>query len=150
MWLKGNNYKEQFYKGYELFEKKQYQAAVNEFLKAVELNPIGVAARFEVCEAYLAMQNIDVALNALQSITRFVAEKGTAARYFRRLGYIYTEKEEYKLAYACYKYSLNFEDNITVPDEIKYIQAVSGIKDITDEKQILENNQVNVFENLLA
>lgn len=143
VWLKGNQYKEHYIKGYQLFEQRKYQLAINEYLKALEYNPVGISARFEICEAYLATQMYDNALSALNSLKIYLAENDKIAKYYRRLGYIYTEKEEYELAYACYKHSLLYEKNEIANNEMEYISSVSGENyNMMDEDDILRKNKI--------
>ena len=125
-WLRGEDYITQYKKGYQLFEQGQYSNAIEIYKKSLLLNPIGIRARFEICEAYLKMNNLVEARNTLLEMKDFLVEDKSIARFYRRMGYIETETKNYTLAITCYSYSLHFEIHPSVTQELIYITSQGG------------------------
>lgn len=125
-WLSGDNYVVEFQKGYQFFEQGLYGKSIEAYKKSLELNPIGLSARFEICEAYLAMGNFPAARNTLLEMKDFLIEEKCIARFYRRMGYIEIEEENYKVAAACYQYSRKFEAHPSVAQELMYIMSKAG------------------------
>lgn len=38
---------------YRLFEDRKFRKAIEAYQKALKVNPVGINARFEICECYL-------------------------------------------------------------------------------------------------
>ena len=53
-------------------------------------------------------------------------EDALKAKFYRRIGYIAIEEGSYKEAYACYQYSLNYENHPSVSQEMQYIASKAG------------------------
>ena len=125
-WLSGDNYLIEYQKGYQLFEQGQYNRAIETYNRCLELNPIGINARFEICESYINIGNLSAARDTLLEMKDFLIEEKSIARFYRRMGYIEIEKENYKVAAACYQYSRKFEANTLVAQELMYIVSKAG------------------------
>ncbi len=125
-WLSGDNYWVEYKKGYQLFEQGLFAKAIEAYKKCLELNPIALSARFEICEANLKMGNLSVAKNALLEMKDFLIEEKNIARFYRRMGFIEIEKGNYKVAAACYQYSQKFENHPSVAQELMYIKSKGG------------------------
>lgn len=125
-WLSGDNYLIEYQKGYQLFEQGQYNRAIETYKRCLELNPIGINARFEICESYINIGNLSAARDTLLEMKDFLIEEKSIARFYRRMGYIEIEKENYKVAAACYQYSRKFEANPLVAQELMYIMSKAG------------------------
>ncbi len=125
-WLSGSKYNDLFMKGYNLFELGRYAKALRAYQDALRVNPVGIKARFEICECYLHMGNLSEAKKTLLDMQEYVIEDCNVARFYRRMGYIATEQKEYPLAIACYMLSLQFEQNQYVGQELLYIRSVAG------------------------
>lgn len=125
-WLSGDNYLVEYQKGYQFFEQGRYNKAIETYKKSLELNPIGLRARFEICEAYLALGNLSAARDTLLEMKDYLIEESSIARFYRRMGYIEIEKGNYKVATACYQYSRKFEANPLVAQELMYIMSKAG------------------------
>ena len=130
-WLSGDKYWVEFKKGYQLFDQGLYGMAVSVFRRCLELNPIGLSARFEICESYIKMGKLLDARKTLLDMKDFLVEEKSIARFYRRMGYIETERGNYKLAAACYIYSRAFENHPSIAQELKYIQSTSGFNPFT-------------------
>jgi tetratricopeptide (TPR) repeat protein len=57
-WLAGNNYIEAYKIGFQLFEEGKYRQAIEAYQKSLSLNPVGLSARFEICEAYIKLNDL--------------------------------------------------------------------------------------------
>ena len=138
-WISADEYLKEYRKGYSLVENKKFLEAVSVFDHCLELNPVGINARFEQVEALLGQYNMEksnrnatsevyltMAKSKLLTMKDYLCTKREIARFYRRMGYIQTELKNYKVAVACYKHSLTFENIYTVEQEIKYIKMQGG------------------------
>ena len=137
IWLSGNDYLDQFKKGYDFFERKQYRQALEEYKRCLALNPVGVSARFEICECYLALKDYQSAKNALLEMKDYLYARGLAAKFYRRFGYILAEEGDYSVSAACYKFSQSYEKHPSVPNELKYLKSKAGTKALRGDPQML-------------
>ena len=122
-WIRGDDYLNQYLKGYQLIEEGRYQEAIQQFRACLSLNPIGLSARFEICEAYLHMQNLEAARRTLLEMSEYLSTPLKIARFYRRLGYLEAEENHYICAAACYIYSSKFERHASVNQELLYIRS---------------------------
>lgn len=125
-WYSGNEYIDEYKKGYELFERGQFDKSIEVYQKCLELNPIGIRARFEICEAYLHLKDLTSAQKTLLEMKKMLVEEAQIARYYRRMGYIETERDNYEVAIACYRYSLKYQYHSSVGRELLYIASKCG------------------------
>ena len=139
IWTKGNQYMDAYNKGYALFEKRQYNAALSAYKEALEYNPVGLAARFEIVECLIVQRRNTEAKEMLLGDLISYAQYNptTLARAYRRLGFIYTEQKKYELAKASYLYSSKIEKNDSVIDELTYIMSVSKDKNLDIDIRLL-------------
>ncbi|MBQ9845431.1 MAG: tetratricopeptide repeat protein [Oscillospiraceae bacterium] len=128
VWKSPDRYIEQYQKGFALFEKGDYLAAIDEYKKCFVLNPIAIFARFEICESYIKLGAFDKAKEELKLLSCYIVKKNDAARLYRRYGFIAIEEEKYSLAVACMRYSLGFEKNENAVHEEKYVEQLTKRK----------------------
>lgn len=142
IWESSDKYVELFKKGYQCFEQRQFEKAINYYKDCLKLNPIGINARFELAECYIATRQLSLAKKSLYEMIDFLYEDAMKAKFYRRIGYIAIEENSYKEAYACYIYSLEYEKNPSVIQEIAYILSKAGhsIENIDIEETLSENN----------
>lgn len=145
-WVSSDKYLEMYKKGYQLFECGQYAKAIDTYKECLKLNPIGISARFELVECYIVMKQLQYARKNLYEMKEYLFDNAQKARFYRRLGYIAVEEGSFKEAYACYQYSLNFENHPSVIQEIQYIESKAGasVKGISVE-DVLNTNNVPVI-----
>ena len=122
-WFRGDDYLNQYRKGYQLCEEGRYKEAIQELKACFSLNPIGLSARFEICEAYLHMRNLEAARRTLLEMSAYLSTPLKIARFYRRLGYLETEENHYICAVACYAYSSRFENHASINRELLYIRS---------------------------
>lgn len=125
-WLPGDKYIELYKVGYQLFECRQYAKAIDTYKECLKLNPIGVSARFELVECYLMSKQFSLARKCLYDMKDFLYDDKLKAKFYRRIGYIAIEEGSFIEAYACYQYSLKYENHPSVVQEMKYIESKAG------------------------
>lgn len=140
IWISADKYIELYKQGYQLFECGQYVKAINAFKESLKLNPIGISARFELVECYIRTKQLSFARKALYEMKEYLCDDANKARFYRRVGYVAIDEGSYKEAYACYKYSLNYENNPLAAQEIEYIEENVGkcVKNISIENTLFE------------
>ena len=126
VWVADNSYHDLYMRGYNLFERGQYAKALWVYQDALKVNPIGISARFEICECYLRLGMIPGAKQTLLDMQEYLIENKNAARFYRRLGFIATEQGDYRLAVACLLLSQKYEETDYVKNELRYIASVTG------------------------
>lgn len=142
-WLEGNNYIDLFKKGYKLVEIGQLEEAIEVLKESLVWNPIGVEARFEMCEAYIQLRDFKMARSILFDMANYLYDPVKIARLYRRIGFIATEEENYLCAAASFMYSKRFEDHVSVNEELLYIQSKGGFEIRLSEKDIITLLQAN-------
>ena len=66
------------------------------------------------------------ARQTLLDMQEYLVTATDAARFYRRMGFIETEQCNYRLAVACFLFSLRYEESEVVKNELTYITAVTG------------------------
>ena len=147
VWVSSDKYIEMYKKGYQLFECGQYAKAIDVYKECLKLNPIGLSARFELVECYIVMKQLALARKSLYEMKDFLTESADKARFYRRVGYIAIEEGSYKEAYACYQYSIKFENHPSVFQEMQYIESKAGmsVKRVSPEATLIERG-IPLFE----
>ncbi len=125
-WISSDKYLDMYRKGYQLFECGQYAKAIDVYKECLKLNPVGISARFELVECYIVTKQLAFARKSLYDMKDFLMEDALKAKFYRRIGYIAIEEGSYKEAYACYQYSLNYENHPSVSQEMQYIESKAG------------------------
>lgn len=136
-WLRGDDYTKEFQKGYQLFEQNQFSKAIEAFNNSLKLNPIGLAARFEICESYLGLHQFSAAKHTLLDMKNYLLEDKNIAKFYRRMGYIEIEEGNFQCAAACYQYSLKFENHPTIVQELAYIRSKAGGVDMSGNPETI-------------
>lgn len=127
VWKRGDAYINEFRKSYELFEKSEFHSAIEVLKECLALNPIGISARFEIAECYIQLRDYISAITALMLMRGYLTQSIDKGLFYRRLGYIYSELENYILAAACYVYSEKFVRHPSVAPELEFIESMSDI-----------------------
>ena len=126
-WLSGDNYMKLYQRGYQLFEQGRYQEALLIYNDCLKLNPIGISARFEMCESLLRLGELNAAEGVLMELQQFLLfDEKQMAKFYRRFGYIKIEEGDLRAAAACYQYSRSFENHPSIQQELAYIKAKGG------------------------
>ncbi len=145
-WKNGDLYLKTYKEAYNEADRKNYSKAESLLYKCLELNPIGIAARFELAEVNIMKKDYRKAKTELNNVADYLSKKDLVAKYYRRRGYIATEEKQYDLAYACFSYSLNFEDSDIAKKEIVYIANESrSISGKNDPVSVFRKSDVKIF-----
>lgn len=126
-WLSGDLYLKQYQKGYQLVEQGKFTEAIKALKASLGLNPIGISARFELCECFIQLKDLPSAKQVLEDMSAYLLDPKHIARFYRRMGYIEIENCNYLVAVACYIYSRSFEDHPTIEQELQYIYQEVGV-----------------------
>ncbi len=146
VWLSGDNYAKEYIKGYDLFEQKRYKKAIDVFKNALVLNPIGISARFEICEAYMRLNDWEAAKKTLLDMKDFLVDDQSIAKFYRRFGFLSTELRDYEVASACFLYSGAFEKHPSIIQELAYIKSQGGtIVSPNDVQRTIKKASIPVF-----
>lgn len=57
----------------------------------------------------------------------FLHNDSLKAKFYRRVGFVAIEEGSFQEAYACYQYSLKYENHPSVSQEMKYIESKAGM-----------------------
>lgn len=146
IWENKSTYQDLFMQGYHLFEDRKFRKAIAAYQKALQVNPVGINARFEICECYLQIGNLIGARSTLLDMQEYLVEAKNIARFYRRMGYIEIEQKNYRLAAACLIFSMNYEKSNLVADELMYIHSVTGgIEPIGDPEEFLRSAGIPII-----
>lgn len=146
IWVNKSTYNDRFMQGYHLYEDRKYEKALQAYKKALEVNPVGINARFEICECYLKLGNLIGARTTLLEMQDFLVENKHIAKFYRRLGFIAIEQQDYRLAAACFVHSLKHEKSNLVIDELLYIHsATGGIEPIGDPEKVMRSAKIPIL-----
>lgn len=131
----------------EKYNFKDYKGAVSIYKESLNYNPIGIYAHFQLVLCYLQLDELENAVEELQKLGLFLSEEKDMpskdiAAFYRYWGYVLVQREEYSLAYSCYKYSLLFYESDVAFDEMTYIEDISGSHyiEIDFRKTIVESS----------
>ncbi len=106
---------------YQFFENKEYEKVIELCKDSLEKYPKETYFYFETVQAYIRLEKFVEAKAVLRAMIPYINNNSEKAKVYRNLGYISIEEDNLKLAMACYRCSLLFEDNSVAMDEVKYI-----------------------------
>ncbi len=106
-----------------LYELQRHREAVEVLRQAIARNPVGTSYRFELAENLIMLKDCEQAARELRALVEFLLYPEEIARFYRRMGYLYTEFKDYDLAEACHLYSLQLEDSDKAMQEVTYIEV---------------------------
>jgi tetratricopeptide (TPR) repeat protein len=119
--------------GDELFEAKQYDDALELYLKAVQLKPIALAY-YHIGWIYNDREDYDQAVTALQQSVRL---EPSDAVVLNELGYAYRSLKRYDEAIAAYRRAISVKSDYATPyyqigwiynDQAQYAQAIEPLR----------------------
>lgn len=147
IWENSSRYNDCFMQGFHLYEDGKYEKALQTYRKALEVNPVSLNARFEICECYLKLGNLIGARSTLLEMREYLVEAKDIARFYRRMGYIAIEQKDFRLAAACLIYSMKFEKSDYVAQELMYIHSITGgIKSIGDPEKVIHSAKIPILQ----
>ena len=147
IWTNSREYLTRLNKGVALFDEGKFERALETYKDALAVNPVGITARFEICECYLRLGMLREAEKALLEMKEYLVKPTDIARFYRRVSYIAVEQNEYRLAVACLLYSRSFEKSDYVTRELIYIMRVAqNLERVNDPTQIISEAGLPVLK----
>jgi tetratricopeptide (TPR) repeat protein len=141
----------QFY-GYILVERKDYKKAIEMLDKGLTLNPLDTDLLFEKAVIFQQRKDWDTFKELTDRCIEYAYTPFALARACRNYGYMFTEKEDYEAAIACYIYSSYWQKDKKAENELYYISQKT--KKVIDEEyyqrnlfKILEDRGVHIEPN---
>lgn len=110
-----------FLLGYINFETKNYGKAVQYLDKAGEWNPVSPQIRMEKADAYRNMGEFERYRVEVEKTYPYIYESSFMAKYYRELGWYYSEKRIFDLANALYTQSVSYLNTELAKNELIYI-----------------------------
>ena len=132
--------KKEVRRGNRDFRKENYEAAFQDYLRAVEKDTSSIAANYNMASALYRMEKYDQAQQALDRIKETAPESASAADYLYNLGDVALQKKDYKVAVEAFGKAL-----ILRPDDLdakeNFIYARKKLQD--QQNQQNDQNQDN-------
>lgn len=110
-----------FMLGYINFEMKNFSKAIEYLNKASEWNPVSSQIIFEKANAYRNMGEIERFRVEIEKSYQYIYTSSSMAKYYRGLGWYYSEKRLFDVANALYTRSKSFSDTEIANNELIYI-----------------------------
>lgn len=110
-----------FFLGYIEYENKNCEKAIEYLDKGLEWNPVSVQIMSEKINVYRSMGDWEKYRVEIEKAYEFIYEVPLMAKYYRDLGFYYTEKGLFDVSNALYSYSRYFVDDELVRNELMYI-----------------------------
>lgn len=118
IWNSSEKYLDAYNRAYDFFEDSDFEKAASGYLDCLRENPIGIEARFELTNSYIKQGKLGQAKMSLAVLKDLLFEPDDISKFYRTLGYIFCEEGEYRLSYACYKYSRKLGGWYEIKDEL--------------------------------
>lgn len=113
-------------------EEHNYEKAIEYADKALYYNPMDLNNAFEKGETYKMQRKYEDMLKVTTSIYEYIFSPEHLARYYRNLGYFYTEACKFDVSFSLYLVSMLYQESKGAYQEIMYI------------KQVLKNPEYNI------
>ena len=148
-WQQGDAYLERYRRGRRFMEEGRFRWAIQTLRGSLCLNPVGISARFALCECYFRLKECSSARRCLNETARFLTASGEIARFYRQMGHIEYEGGNYLGAMACYAYSLKFADDSAVEgtlEQIRVHMGEAGDQVCRDPVSVLKRRNITVLK----
>ena len=130
--------KKEVRRGNRDFRKENYEAAFQDYLRAVEKDTSSIAANYNMASALYRMEKYDQAQQALDRIKETAPESASAADYLYNLGDVALQKKDYKVAVEAFGKAL-----ILRPDDLDAKENFIYARKKLEDQQNQQNNQNN-------
>ncbi|MCR5828902.1 MAG: hypothetical protein K6F93_00955 [Lachnospiraceae bacterium] len=146
-----DTYGEHTKKGYELMGEGNYVGALNEWLKALDDDPVSTEALLKIISCHKYLRNIEKEYEYTKKSYDFCCTRSELAAYYRNLGWYYLEIYKPDVSVACYQYSNLFEKSEQVESEIHFLETATKKTykeaDIDQLQKILAENDIPLKAN---
>ena len=133
-------------RGNREFKKGEYEAAFQDYLRAVEKDTASIAANYNMASALYRMEQYDQAQQALDRIKESAPVSASAADYLYNLGDVALQRKDYQAAVDAFAKAL-----ILRPEDLdakeNYIYARKKLEDQQNQQQNDQNNDQNQDNN---
>lgn len=136
--------------GFLLLETSQFDKAEEYLKKAIKINPVSSRIILELCEIYkLHTYNYNKYFMYATDALKYAYLPQDIARSYRSLGFYYIEENQFEIAFALFRYSMEYELNPMAYSEINYIQNKDKSIDLSlDESiEIIKNKNIQLGVN---
>lgn len=120
-----------YYLQYIAFEKKDFESFFKYAERAFNYAPLSLSSQFEIAEAYKQSENLSMFKAETFKIYNNIFSPEDLARFYRNLGYYYTDKKYWELGFALYIVSLQYKESILAIKELDYIRKISDNPNLT-------------------
>ena len=128
--------KKEVRRGNRDFRKGNYEAAFQDYLRAVEKDTSSIAANYNMASALYRMEQYDQAQQALDRIKETALESASAADYLYNLGDVALQKKDYQAAVKAFGEAL-----ILRPDDLDAKENFIYARKKLEDQQNQQNNQ---------
>jgi len=132
-----------FFYAYIFFERKNYTKALEMLDKGLALNPLSTNLLFEKAEIFKIRKDWAKFKELTDKAIEYAYTCSDLARAYRNYGYMFTEKEDYDAAIACYMCSSYWHEDKIAQSELYYISK--KIKKVIDE-EYYHNNRLKILQ----
>lgn len=146
-WLSGDNYISAFQAGYRSVEAGNINAAITYLNEAVSWNPVAIQARFELANCYFRQGKLEMALQVLHFMEKYLCRSKDISRYYRSFGYFFIETHDYERAAASYMLSLDYDRTSIAISELSAIIKRYGVDlNNKDIRSIVSSGGAKILE----
>lgn len=149
-----------YYLGYISNETKNYAKAIEYLKKGLKWNPIDVVLMFEMAAANRMIGNLEIFKAQIEKTYMYIYDSVHLAKYYRELGWYYSEKRIFDVANALYTHSISFCNTDVARKELMYIaqqenrepklSTTEEIKELLSEYNIPTGFDKNIEQILFA
>ena len=129
-----------YYLGYINIDLKNYEKAIEYFEKGLEWDPVNVDMMFEKAAAYRKMGKIERFKAEIEKIYNYIYTTFHMSKYYRELGWYYSEKRIFGVANALYTHSTNYFNTEIAINELKYIAQQENREIHFSSKEEIQKN----------
>ena len=136
--------------GFLLFENQEFDEAEENLKKALQINPVSARVILELSEIYkMHTHSLNKFIIYTSDALKYAYYPQDIARCYRNLGYYYIEENQFDVATALFKYSMEYEMSIMAYTELQYIESKGhNINMALDEAvSILEDKNIQIGVN---
>lgn len=133
-------------RGNREFGKGEYEAAFEDYLRAVEKDTSSIAANYNMASALYRMEKYDQAQQALDRIKETAPESASAADYLYNLGDVALQRKDYQAAVKAFGEALILRpDDLDAKENFIYARKMLQNQQQNDQNQ--NNNDQNQDQN---
>jgi len=144
-------YKEHIERGQHLMDEGDYDNAVNEWLNALDANPVNIEVLTKIISCYKYLHNIEKEYEYTQMSYNYCCTRAELAAYYRNLGWYYLEVYKPDVSAACYIYSGFFAKSEQIESEIHFLETATKKNysnlSIEDIQKLMSENDIPIKAN---